>query len=124
MGVPNFALSDDNKTYAASCLDSKIRLVDRDGGEILKEYSGHRANNFKLGVAYNKGDAYILSGSDDGSIFIYDILKENFSHKIKNHCRAVSCIDMHPLKTSFLSSSFDNSITLWTTDKDAASSDI
>ena len=61
MGVPNFALSDDNKTYAASCLDSKIRLVDRDGGEILKEYSGHRANNFKLGVAYNKGDAYILS---------------------------------------------------------------
>lgn len=43
-GVLGFALSNDKKTYAASCLDNKIRLVDKNAGEILKEYSGHRSN--------------------------------------------------------------------------------
>lgn len=39
--ILRFSLSNDKKTYAASCIDGGIRLVDREKGEILNTYSGH-----------------------------------------------------------------------------------
>lgn len=35
--VSSFSLSHDKKCLALSCLDSKLRLYDRDTGEILTE---------------------------------------------------------------------------------------
>ena len=47
-GVHSMAISHDKKSYLASCLDSKVRLVEKKGGEILKEYKGHKASNFSI----------------------------------------------------------------------------
>lgn len=111
------ALSNDKKTYAVSCLDNKIKLVDKNAGEILKEYSGHRSNTYTVGCAYTFDDSHIISGSEDNYIYIYDILKENYVKKLKNHCRNISFIDVSPEKTKFLSASFDNTITQWSLNK-------
>ena len=56
----------------------------------------------------------IISGSEDGYIYIYDIVKGNCVEKLKNHCRAVSCIDLNSQKNSFISAGHDNTATYWT----------
>jgi mitogen-activated protein kinase organizer 1 len=35
------SISNDNNCILASCLDSKLRLLDRSTGELLQEYKGH-----------------------------------------------------------------------------------
>ena len=35
--IANFAMSNDGKCLALSCLDSKIRLIERGSGEMLSE---------------------------------------------------------------------------------------
>lgn len=39
--VHKFSVSNDKKTYAASCMDGAIRLVDKEKGEILNTFTGH-----------------------------------------------------------------------------------
>lgn len=64
--VFRFSLSHDKKTYAATCMDGTIRLVDKERGEILNTYSGHIVKEYSVDVMHSFDDAYILSGSEDG----------------------------------------------------------
>lgn len=72
--VMKFSLSNDKKTYAASCSDGAIRLVDRERGEILNTFIGHSVSEYLTEVAFSFDDAYIISGSEDGMVYYYDIL--------------------------------------------------
>lgn len=72
--VISIALSHDKKSYIASCSNDKINFVEILGGQVLKEYSGHKLSNYTLKSYYNHEDSAILTGSEDGSIYVYDTL--------------------------------------------------
>lgn len=111
--VVGIDLSHDEKTYIASCTNNKLNLVERVGGMILKEYAGHQIGNFLLRCTLDWEDAKIMTGSEDGSLTIYDVLSGSCIGKLKNHCRPVSSISLHPDQTQFVTSSYDNTITCW-----------
>lgn len=69
-----------------SSLDSTIRLMDRMNGELLKAYKDETFVNRDLRVKSTLGlnDSVILSGSDDGMVFAWDIMGDECMHKFRH----------------------------------------
>jgi len=103
----------DGQCILASCLDSTLRLVDKDGGEVLSEYLGHKNENYKVESCLNDTDSLIVSGSEDGCVYMWDLIegtiKETLKHK--GH-RVVHSISFHPSKPIMLTAAEAN-VYLW-----------
>jgi len=111
--IHSMDLSHDKKCVIASCTDNKIRMFERSSGDTLNEYVSHKAESYSIGCKFIWDDSHIISGSEDGVIYIYDILQSKAILRLKNHLRPVSSIDMSPLRNSFLSGSHDGTCTFW-----------
>lgn len=69
-----------------SSLDSTIRLMDRTNGEMLKAYKDEAFVNKDLRVRSTLGlnDSVVLSGSDNGMVFAWDIMGDDCMHRFKH----------------------------------------
>ncbi|KAF2826940.1 WD40 repeat-like protein [Ophiobolus disseminans] len=69
-----------------SSLDSTIRLMDRANGDMLKAYTDEAFLNKDLRVRSTLGlnDSVVLSGSDNGMIFVWDIMGGECLHRFKH----------------------------------------
>lgn len=69
-----------------SSLDSTIRLMDRDNGEMLKEYRDDMFVNKDLRVRSTLGlnDSVVVSGSDDGLVFVWDVMGGECLHRFRH----------------------------------------
>lgn len=47
----------------------------------------------------------IFTGSEDGIVYVYDLLSAQIIKKLKSHSRAVVSIDLSPNRNSFVSAS-------------------
>ena len=88
IGFPCTSLDISKKSteLLVSSLDSTIRLMDRTNGELLKAYKDEAFVNKDLRVRSTLGlnDSVVLSGSDDGMIFAWDIMSEKPMHRFKH----------------------------------------
>eukprot|EP01015_Nassula_variabilis_P016674 TRINITY_DN2571_c0_g2_i2.p1 TRINITY_DN2571_c0_g2~~TRINITY_DN2571_c0_g2_i2.p1 ORF type:complete len:216 (+),score=25.87 TRINITY_DN2571_c0_g2_i2:65-712(+) len=101
--ISYFALSKDKKCIAASCLDNKIKLQDRNNAEILSEYTDHISKSYTVGCDFSWDDSYLITGSEDGQVYAYDTLKKNAAFKLNNHSMTVSHVEFSPKRDSFVS---------------------
>ncbi|EUC34869.1 hypothetical protein COCCADRAFT_25100 [Bipolaris zeicola 26-R-13] len=69
-----------------SSLDSSIRLMDRINGGLLKTYKHDAFVNTELRVRSTLGlnDSVVVSGSDNGFVFAWDMLHGTCLHKFKH----------------------------------------
>lgn len=69
-----------------SSLDSTVRLMDRTNGQLLKTYSDDAFVNKDLRVRSTLGlnDSVVISGSDNGMIFAWDVLGGEALHRFKH----------------------------------------
>lgn len=69
-----------------SSLDSSIRLMDRANGECLKTYNekGFVNTEFRVRSALGFNDSVVLSGSDGGTVFVWDVLGGESLHRFKH----------------------------------------
>lgn len=111
--VTSVFVSYDNRCYLASCTDNKIRLIDVETGMLLQKYVGHDCDNLKVDCCMSNDDNTIISGSKDGSIYFWDLMSGNVKQKILAHKSNVSCVNYHPKNNVMLSSSYDNTIGVW-----------
>ncbi|KAH3764616.1 mitogen-activated protein kinase organizer 1 [Pelomyxa schiedti] len=116
MGQPvtSVMLSNDRKCILAVCLDNTIRLIDRASGELLNEYTGHVNSNYKLSGCFSNTDAQVVCGSEDGKIFIWDLVSATVSTSIRAHSKTVGYVSYHPKHPCLLSCSVDGTAALWT----------
>ncbi len=75
MPVTHVSVSNDGKCMLASCLDSKLRLLETDTGELLNAYSGHQATSMRAEGRLSHDDACVLSTSEDGRVVAWDIVQ-------------------------------------------------
>lgn len=112
--IGSISLSKDQKTYLASCLSNKIRLMEIETGMVLKEYIGHLNCSFKTESYIETDLEHIISGSEDGSIFHWELLSGKMSYATpRAHTKGISGIAYHPEKNEFLTSSYDGNIKFW-----------
>lgn len=85
---------DDNAVLVSS-LDSVIRLMDKSNGQLLQSYTGHSNKDYRIRSCLGLADAVVISGSEDGHIFAWDLLEGTVIAKIDAHdgkvASAVAC---------------------------------
>lgn len=115
--ITGFALTNDGHCAAVSCLDGTIRLVERKSGELLHQYSGaHTSGKYGLQVSFTADDCNVVSGSEDGSVVLYDVVKGNVTQTLKRHTRPVCAIAAHPKREQtsvVISAGYDGSAIVW-----------
>ena len=64
----------DSNAILISTLDSTLRLMDRANGQLLRKYVGHTNEDYRIRSISAFGDSIVLSGSEDGKLYAWDVL--------------------------------------------------
>ncbi|KAJ3349137.1 WD repeat-containing protein 83, partial [Entophlyctis luteolus] len=124
--VTSARFSNDENCILASSLDGVIRLFDKENGELLASYRGHKNSEYKIISTLSNDDAVVISGSEDGRICLWDLvevmiagarealtfLKGNLLQTVDAHGngtvgKLVTCVAYHPRDDVIVSTSTD-----------------
>ncbi|XP_060065210.1 WD repeat domain-containing protein 83-like [Ylistrum balloti] len=98
----------DGQCILTSTLDSSLKLMDKDTGEMLNEYKGHKNKSYRLESCLNVQDTHVLSGSEDGNVYIWGLVEAKVLKKLTHEPdKAVHSIAFHPEETCLLTASMD-----------------
>lgn len=97
--------------------------MDKNSGELLSEYKGHKTKDYFVESCINHKDTHILSGSTDGNIYCWELISGQVSNLLPHTPgQTVHSISPHPSKNFYLSAS-GNQIYLWGIKSESAESD-
>lgn len=112
--VTSVSFTRDGQCVLASTLDDTIRLMDKDTGELLNEFTGHKNRDYKVDSCLSSSDAQVVSGSEDGRICFWDLVEGKIVHTLeKAHESVVYSISYHPAEIALLSASSDGKVKVW-----------
>ena len=125
--VTSVVFAPNGKYVLAWTLDSCVRLWDYVGGtvfgkgKVTKTYQGHVNKTFSLSGAFGMygGNqlpdmwALVVSGSEDGTIFLWDVSSKNVLQTLEGHTDAVLSVDTHPTERVIASGSLDRTVRIW-----------
>ena len=92
--------------------DDDLYVCRTDTCEIIHKYKGHRNKKTVKGCAWF-GDNYVLSGSDDGHIYGWDLESEHIVCFLKADEGIVNCLNVHPTLPILASSGLDHDVKIW-----------
>lgn len=101
--------SADGNAVLVSALDGGIRLMDKVNGQMLQSYRGHLNTDFRVRSCFGAKDKYVITGSEDGFIWVYDLLEGKVVEKMKAHSgKAATSVAYNPAaKKQMLSGGVD-----------------
>lgn len=104
----------DQQAFLVGSLDSTLRLFDPDSGVLLNAYTGHTNTKYRIQATLFSNDAYLASGSEEGVLYVWDLVAGTVRHSFAGHSKAISCVAAHPKSdTMLLSASLDGTLRLW-----------
>ena len=62
-----------------------VSLIEKATGNKIKEYKGHNIGHFGIDVVFNTKDTHLMTGSVEGKLHIYDIMREEPIKSIQAH---------------------------------------
>ena len=72
--VTSVVPTQDETTYLVMTLDGHIRLMDAITGKLLNDFSGHAHTSYRCRACFGHGEASVVAGDENGSIWAWDIL--------------------------------------------------
>jgi COMPASS component SWD3 len=121
--VVGVRFSPNGKYVLAWTLDSSIRLWNYQKGNCVKTYQGHTNQQFCIVGGFGTfgppeySSAFIVSGSEDGSIWIWDVGTKKVLQRIDGaHEGVVFAIDTDPTSQLIASAGGDMKIRVWRRD--------
>ncbi|KAI9807080.1 MAG: hypothetical protein M1825_005797 [Sarcosagium campestre] len=101
----------DGNALLISSLDNTIRLLDKGNGNLLQSYKGHKNTEYRIRSCLGMNDRFVLSGSEDGKLWTWDLLEGTVVAKLEAHVgKAASAVEMQDLRKEWLSAGTDGEI--------------
>ncbi|XP_042305252.1 WD repeat domain-containing protein 83 [Sceloporus undulatus] len=107
--------SKDGQCTLASTLDSALRLLDKETGELLGEYSGHKNITYKMDCCLSERDTHVGSCSEDGKVYFWDLVEGSLALALPVSKSAVQSLSFHPTETCLLTAA-EGLVQLWRED--------
>lgn len=104
--------SRDGQCTLISSLDSTLRLLDKDTGELLGEYVGHKNQQYKLDCCLSERDTHVVSCSEDGKVFFWDLVESALVLALPVGSSVVQSLAYHPTEPCLLTA-MGGSIQYW-----------
>ncbi|XP_028829242.1 WD repeat domain-containing protein 83 [Denticeps clupeoides] len=104
--------SQDGQCTLTSSLDSSVRLLDKNTGEMLGEYVGHQNKSYKLDCCLSNKDTHVLSCSEDGHVYYWDLVEGSISLKLPVGKGVVQSLSFHPTEPCLLTA-MEGSVQVW-----------
>lgn len=76
-------------------------------------FKGHKHKEYKIDSILSSTDAHAITGSEDGKIYIYDVLEGHIVQKLDGHEGVTTTLDYHPENINMLSAGSDGLIHIW-----------
>ncbi len=106
-------LSKDDQCILVSVLDNRVLLFDKLNGELLNEYTGHKNKLYNLENCMNNKCDMVMSGSEDGYIYAWDVVDAKIKFKLKHgNDKTVHSLSYHPEENKLLSAQ-EQYVYLW-----------
>ncbi|GAM84000.1 hypothetical protein ANO11243_019900 [Dothideomycetidae sp. 11243] len=79
-------------SYLVSTLDSTIRLMDRRDGKCLQTFKDNDFVNkdYRIRSTLAAADALVISGNEDGQIFVWDVMTGQIKHRLRHAQRLLA----------------------------------
>lgn len=104
--VTSVCFTNDGQCILAGSADNTVRLLDKNSGEMLGEYLGHRTEDMTIDCAINVTDNYVLSGSVTGEVWCWDLVSAEVANKLcHTKGKVLNSIAVHPSKNVLLTAS-------------------
>ncbi|KAI9885544.1 MAG: hypothetical protein M1823_002643 [Watsoniomyces obsoletus] len=117
IGAPVTSLrqTKDGNALLVSTLDNTIRLIDKGNGVVLQSYRGHVNKDYRIRSSLGLNDAYVVSGSEDGQIYVWDLLDGKVLHRLDDaHAKKVaSAVAVNDGRKEWLSAGVDGTVQVW-----------
>ena len=111
--VTSACFSHDKQCILAATLNSTIRLLDKETGELLADYTGHKNTEYKVDATLAFNDAHVVAGSEDGKLCYWDLVQGKMLHQVQAHAAVVVSISYHPKKHALLTASTSGPPKFW-----------
>lgn len=109
-----------------SCLTSDCilfttlqKLCNYSTGKFIKIYTGHVNRTYCITSTFSvTNDKYIVSGSEDNCVYIWDLQGKNVLQKLEGHTDTVISVSCHPTENKIASAGLQNdrTVRIWTQD--------
>lgn len=102
-----------------STLDSTIRSMDAQTGDMFQAYTGHKNQSYRSKVTFGVKEATVVFGDEDGKVWTWDV--ETVSRSARAHVRQQKTnVQRYQGKTVSTTQAHDRTI-LWTAHHDTNS---
>ncbi|XP_052098205.1 WD repeat domain-containing protein 83-like [Mytilus californianus] len=111
--VSSTSFTRDGQCVLTSTMDDSIKLMDKDTGEMLNEFKGHQNHDYKIDNSLNCQDTCVVSGSEDGHVYFWDLVEAKVIYKMLHEGqKVVHSLTFHPTETCLLTAAADK-IYVW-----------
>ena len=112
--ITSTAFNSTGNKLLVSYNDGDLHLCQTDTWEFVHTYKGHRNFRTIKGCAWF-GENFVLSGSDDGYVYGWDVESEHIVYFQKGNVTrgAVNTFSVHPSLPILASSGYDHNVKIW-----------
>ncbi|XP_059848232.1 WD repeat domain-containing protein 83 isoform X1 [Hypanus sabinus] len=110
--ITSVCFSRDGQCTLSSSLDSTLRLLDKETGELLGQYTGHKSEQYKLDCCFNESDTHVVSGSEDGQVYFWDLVEGSQAATLNVGKGVVQSLNYHPTHSCLLVAT-EGTVQLW-----------
>lgn len=96
----------DEKCVLATCIGGKIQLLELSSGRIVQSYVGHVNTSYKLESVISSDQKHVISGSEDGQLYVWNIITGKVVSHHQAHTRSLSALASSPINNIILSASY------------------
>jgi len=121
LGVCYAKFSPNSKFILMGSFDDTWKLINSTSGDVVKTYTGHQFNDYCIFGSFflHNDKKYIISGSADNSVYIWDLNSRELIQSLPGHNDVVVAVAGHSTQSIIASGALDADMTvkLWTNDQ-------